>query len=121
MQDSAFGIPHACSAGARLTFKDDNGASDADFTSSGAAETRRPLDGERFAAMRIMRRRDHSNGTGQAGALPEIRLEGTSVTFYLDVALGRTTGRLQLRCDSDGNVWASLHAVADPHADDSRD
>jgi hypothetical protein len=70
--------------------------------------------------MRTMPRRDHRHNTGQAGALPEIRLEGTSVTFYLDVAIGRRTGRLQLRCDPDGNVWASLHKVAEPTADDAR-
>jgi hypothetical protein len=46
--------------------------------------------------------------TAQAGALPEIRLLGESVVFYLDIATGRETSRLLLRCDSDGNVWASV-------------
>jgi hypothetical protein len=46
--------------------------------------------------------------TAQAGALPEIRLLGESVVFYLDIATARGTSRLILRCDSDGNVWASV-------------
>jgi hypothetical protein len=46
--------------------------------------------------------------TAQSGALPEIRLQGDSVVFYLDIATSRRTSRLVLRCDSDGNVWASL-------------
>jgi hypothetical protein len=43
----------------------------------------------------------------QSGALPEIRLEGDSVVFYLDIATASGAGRLVLRCDADGNVWAS--------------
>jgi hypothetical protein len=43
----------------------------------------------------------------QSGALPEIRLEGDSVVFYLDIATLSGGGRLVLRCDADGNVWAS--------------
>ena len=47
--------------------------------------------------------------TGQSGALPEIRLQGESVVFYLDIAAGRgNNSRLILRCDADGQVWASL-------------
>ena len=50
--------------------------------------------------------------TAQSGALPEIRLEGESVVFYLDIATGRGTSRLVLRCDADGNVWASVDGAA---------
>jgi len=46
--------------------------------------------------------------TGHSGALPEIRLQGESVVFYLDIAAGRGNSRLILRCDADGQVWASL-------------
>ena len=45
--------------------------------------------------------------TPQSGVLPEIRLEGESVVFYLDIATASGTSRLVLRCDADGNVWAS--------------
>jgi hypothetical protein len=57
--------------------------------------------------------------TAQAGALPEIRLLGESVVFYLDIATARGPSRLLLRCDSDGNVWASLDesVTRDPHLD----
>jgi hypothetical protein len=46
----------------------------------------------------------------QSGALPEIRLQGDSVVFYLDIARAGGMSRLLLRCDTDGNVWASLNA-----------
>ena len=45
----------------------------------------------------------------QSGALPEIRLEGESVVFYLDIAAAGLRSKLVLRCDPDGNVWASIH------------
>jgi hypothetical protein len=44
----------------------------------------------------------------QSGALPEIRLLGESVVFYLDVQQPGGTSRLVVRCDPDGNVWASV-------------
>lgn len=50
--------------------------------------------------------------TVQSGALPEIRLQGESVVFYLDIATGRGTSQLLLRCDADGNVWASVDDAA---------
>ena len=53
--------------------------------------------------------------TGQSGALPEIRLQGESVVFYLDIAAGRGNSRLILRCDADGQVWASLDEPASAH------
>jgi hypothetical protein len=46
-----------------------------------------------------------------SGALPEIRLEGESVVFYIDIELAAETPRLVLRCDPDGNLWASLEAL----------
>jgi hypothetical protein len=46
-----------------------------------------------------------------SGALPEIRLEGESVVFYIDIELAAETPRLVLRCDPDGNLWASLEVV----------
>lgn len=59
-------------------------------------------------SMRGMRHRGPRSLSAQSGALPEIRLQGESVVFYLDIAIGRSTSRLLLRCDPDGNVWASL-------------
>lgn len=50
--------------------------------------------------------------TAQSGSLPEIRLEGESVVFYLDIAAGRGPARLVLRCDAAGNVWSSIVPVA---------
>jgi hypothetical protein len=47
----------------------------------------------------------------QAGPVPEIRVEGDSVTFRLDIAGTGRLRRLVLRCDEKGNVWAS---VAEP-------
>jgi hypothetical protein len=44
----------------------------------------------------------------RAGPVPEIRVEGNSVTFRLDIAGTGKPRRLVLRCDEDGNVWASV-------------
>jgi hypothetical protein len=45
----------------------------------------------------------------RAGALPEIRLDGDSVTFHLEVmGLHRQDVRLMIRCDAQGEVWVSL-------------
>jgi hypothetical protein len=60
----------------------------------------------RFHSDRLPRRPQRAQAT-QSGALPEIRLEGESVVFYIDVATAGGGGRLVLRCDADGNVWAS--------------
>ena len=64
-----------------------------------------------------MRRDSRPSGalTGQSGALPEIRLQGESVVFYLDIAAGRGNARLIIRCDADGQVWASLDEQASAH------
>jgi len=51
---------------------------------------------------------------GRPGSLPEIRPDGKSVKFLIDVRTVRDTPRLVLRCDDDGNVWASIH-TADRH------
>jgi hypothetical protein len=51
--------------------------------------------------------------TTHSGALPEIRLKGESVVFYLDIELVAETTRLVLRCDPDGSVWASVDEPAD--------
>ncbi len=42
------------------------------------------------------------------GPLPEIRADGNSVTFHLTIAGAQEGARLIIRCDPDGNVWASL-------------
>jgi hypothetical protein len=44
----------------------------------------------------------------QAGQVPEIRVEGDSVTFCLDIAGTGKSRRLVLRCDAEGNVYASV-------------
>jgi hypothetical protein len=46
------------------------------------------------------------------GSLPEIRSLGSSVKFLIEVRTVRDSPRLVLRCDDDGNVWAS---IATPH------
>ena len=53
----------------------------------------------------------------QSGALPEIRLIGESVVFYLDVQRRGGVSRLVVRCDPDGNVWDS---VLEPVTGDSQ-
>jgi hypothetical protein len=58
--------------------------------------------------------RSARQAVAQAGALPEIRLQGESVVFYLDIATERGMSRLSLRCDADGNVWASTITDVDP-------
>jgi hypothetical protein len=42
------------------------------------------------------------------GSTPEIRADGDSVTFRLDIAGVNPGARLVLRCDPDGTVWASM-------------
>ena len=59
-----------------------------------------------------MRRRETKPMTAQSGALPEIRLHGESVVFYLAIATAQGPSRLLLRCDSGGNVWASIEQDA---------
>jgi len=44
----------------------------------------------------------------RAGPLPEIRVDGETVTFHLDVAGVAENVRLTIRCDGDGEVWVSL-------------
>ena len=45
---------------------------------------------------------------GEAGAVPEIRLEGDSVTFHLDIAGTPQCVRLIIRCQRDGRVSAAI-------------
>lgn len=42
----------------------------------------------------------------RSGTVPEIRVDGDSVIFCLDVPTEH--GRLLIRCNHDGTVWASL-------------
>lgn len=50
---------------------------------------------------------------GRPGPLPDIQMNGDSVTFAFDLAdLDRA--RLLIRCDPDGSVWASIPDVPDP-------
>lgn len=44
----------------------------------------------------------------QAGALPVIRAERDSVIFHLEIARISKSGRLVIRCDAEGNVWAAI-------------
>jgi len=44
----------------------------------------------------------------QPGPMPEIRAEGDSVTFHIDIARTAGEARLVIRCDADGQVWASI-------------
>ena len=67
--------------------------------------------GRMFAAIDRMHRHAHRPMTAQSGALPEIRLEGESVVFYLDIATASGASRLVLRCDPDGNVWACIRGA----------
>jgi len=64
-----------------------------------------------------MRRRDSRPMTAQSGALPEIRLEGESVVFYLNIPTDSGPARLVLRCDPDGNVWSSIFAKGKPKSE----
>jgi hypothetical protein len=73
-----------------------------------------------FAKRPGMRRHAPRSATAQSGPLPEIRLQGESVVFYIQVATGDGPSRLLLRCDPAGEVWASLDepAVARSHPAD---
>jgi len=44
----------------------------------------------------------------QPGPPPEIRIKGDSVTFGLKMTGGPSGARLIIRCDGEGNVWASI-------------
>ena len=70
------------------------------------AEFCRSSDGREFAEVRGMGARRLLDR--QAGQVPEIRVEGDSVTFCLDIAGTGKSRRLVLRCDAEGNVWASV-------------
>lgn len=52
--------------------------------------------------------RERKTLDGRPGPVPEILAEGDSVTFHIDVARVEKGARLVLRCDPDGNVWASI-------------
>lgn len=42
------------------------------------------------------------------GSLPTIRAEGDMITFHLDVQGLNESARLVIRCDAEGNAWASI-------------
>ena len=48
----------------------------------------------------------------QRGPVPEIRADGDSLTFRLYVPGEAEETRLVLRCDSTGEVWASIQTVS---------
>ncbi len=42
------------------------------------------------------------------GSMPDIRVEGSSITYHLAISgIGKGT-RLVVRCDPDGAVWAAI-------------
>jgi hypothetical protein len=47
----------------------------------------------------------------QPGALPIIRADGDTVVFHLGVVGVQKGACVLVRCDEDGNVWASLTAA----------
>ena len=42
------------------------------------------------------------------GPVPEIRTDGDSLTFRLELTGVERGNTLVIRCDSNGNVWASI-------------
>ena len=42
------------------------------------------------------------------GSTPEIRADGDTVTFRLEIAGVNAGAKLVIRCDADGTVWASM-------------
>jgi hypothetical protein len=57
------------------------------------------------------------------GKMPQISAEGTSLLFAISVRAeprNRVCGRLLLRCDDNGEVWASLETAGQPVATDDR-
>ena len=48
------------------------------------------------------------------GAMPEIRADGDCITYRLEIAGIQAGGRLIIRCDPDGSVWASLASSPSP-------
>ena len=57
--------------------------------------------------------------TPHPGILPEILATGSSVTFRLEVAGVRRSPTLLLRCDADGEVWASIERPAHQELDET--
>jgi hypothetical protein len=51
----------------------------------------------------------------QPGTIPEIRSDGESVTFRLEVPGEAENTRLVIRCDSNGEVWATIEAAGAIH------
>lgn len=47
------------------------------------------------------------------GSTPEIRADGDTVTFRLEIAGVNAGAKLVIRCDADGTVWASLDTGAE--------
>jgi hypothetical protein len=42
------------------------------------------------------------------GALPDIRMTGSGVTFVLTPAGTDTSARLIIRCDDEGGIWMAI-------------
>jgi hypothetical protein len=54
-----------------------------------------------------MKRRD-----GHRGNLPEIRTDHNTITFVLTIALKGTAPKLVLRCERNGEIYASIDVTA---------
>jgi hypothetical protein len=50
----------------------------------------------------------HKGLDRRPGPLPDIKSDSQSVTFVMEVGHLPDTGRLVIRCDADGNVWAAI-------------
>jgi len=75
---------------------------------SGIAGIRAIGNGRVFAAYSGVMPRKRAPIDQLPGRFPEIRTDGDSVTFKLALPGLDEQTRLVLRCDPDGNVWASI-------------
>jgi hypothetical protein len=55
------------------------------------------------------------------GTLPEIRADGDRITYRLEIAGAQAGGRLIIRCDADGEIWASIDRRPSSRAIDNTD
>jgi hypothetical protein len=46
--------------------------------------------------------------------MPVIRADGDNVTFFFAVAIAQVSAHLVIRCDGDGEVWASINPEPQP-------
>jgi hypothetical protein len=60
-----------------------------------------------FTLVHRMKRRD-----GHRGNLPEIRTDQNTITFVLTIALKGKAPKLLLRCERNGEIYASIDATA---------